>query len=543
MLKEKEDVNLLPNPSFSAVGTEALEIKALYRIVKLIGSAVHLDTALSDILKVLHDTLRMERATLALLDDEHKHLTIRASYGLSIEEEQRGIYNLYEGIYGEVFRTGDPFIVPDIDSEPLFLNRTGSRQMFSKTKLSFIGVPVLLKEKPVGVLSVDRLFGLEISLEEDVRFLTVLSALIAQFLNLNQTIRQDRQKLVSENQSLKARLHARHKKHYILGKSKVMQEVFWSIERVAPSRASVLLLGESGTGKELAAQAIHEASTRRENSFIKINCAALPENLLESELFGHEKGAFTGADGAREGRFELADKGTLFLDEIGEMPLSLQAKLLRVLQEQQFERLGSNRTINVDARIIAATNVSLEKAVLNGTFRNDLYYRLNVVPLVLPPLRERKDDIPLLADFFLKSSNKRNDKNVRMTREFLDLMTDYDWPGNVRELQNLMERLVILSTGDMLSVHDLPGYFLQPPAERIIPDREEPSLPLRMTEQRTADNNDIPRSLQELEREQVVAALKRHGWIQARAARELGLTQRQIGYRVKKFNLKRPVLY
>lgn len=215
---------------------------------------------------------------------------------------------------------------------------------------------------------------------------------------------------------------------------------------------------------------------------------------------------------------------------------------MRVLQEQQFERLGSNRTINVDVRIIAATNVSLEKAVANGSFRNDLYYRLNVVPIVLPPLRERKDDIPLLADFFLKASNKRNDKNVRMTREFLDLMTDYDWPGNVRELQNLMERLVILSTGDMLSVHDLPGYFLQPPGERLIPDREEPTRPLQMHEQRMTENGS-PRSLQELEREQVEAALKRHGWVQARAARELGLTQRQIGYRIKKFSLKRPTLY
>ncbi len=545
MLKEKEDASLFPNQSFASESTEVLEIKALYRIVKLIGSAIHLDTALSAILKVLHDTLRMERATLTLLDDKQEHLTIRASYGLSIKEEQRGIYNLDEGIYGKVFRTGSPFIVPDINSEPLFLNRTGSRQMLSKTKLSFIGVPILLKEKPVGVLSVDRLFGLEISLEEDVRFLTVLATLISQFLNLNQAIRQDREKLVLENQSLKERLHARHKKHYIIGQSKTMQEVFWSIERVAPSRASVLLLGESGTGKELAAQAIHEASPRRDKAFVKINCAALPENLLESELFGHKKGAFTGADGTREGRFELAHKGSLFLDEIGEMPLPLQAKLLRVLQEQQFERLGSNRTINVDVRIIAATNVSLEKSVLEGTFRNDLYYRLNVVPVVLPPLRKRKDDIPLLADFFLKASNKRNDKKVRMTTEFLDLMTDYDWPGNVRELQNLMERLVILSTGDMLSVHDLPGYFLQPPNERLMQNRGESTLPPQVTDMtgQGINVNGPPRSLQELEREQVEVTLKRHGWVQARAARELGLTQRQIGYRIKKFNLKRPALY
>lgn len=536
MLKEKEDDRLFPVNSFT---TEALEIKALYRIVKLIDAAVHLDTVLSAVLKVLHDTLRMERATLALLDEEQKRLTIRASYGLSIEEEQRGTYNPDEGIYGQVFSTGSPFIVPDVNSEPLFLNRTGARRMFSKTRISFIGVPVLLGEKPVGVLSVDRLFDEEISLEEDVSFLTVLATLIAQFLSLNRAIRQDRQKLVQENRSLKARLHSRHKKHYIIGQCKAMQEVFRNIELVAPSRASVLLLGESGTGKELAAQAIHEASPRRDNPFVQINCAALPETLLESELFGHEKGAFTGADGTRAGRFELADKGTLFLDEIGEMPLQLQAKLLRVLQEQQFERLGSNRTLKVDVRIIAATNISLEKAVIDGSFRNDLYYRLNVVPVVLPPLRERKEDIPLLLDYFLKASNKRNGKNVRMSRDFLDLLIDYNWPGNVRELQNLMERLVILSTGDILSLNDLPEYFLNPPTEQKEPEEVKPSISDRITAHQEVPG--IPRSLKDLEREQVEAALFRHGWVQARAARELGLTQRQIGYRIKKFNLKRPV--
>ncbi|MCW5213337.1 sigma 54-interacting transcriptional regulator, partial [Desulfobulbus sp. TB] len=425
------------------------------------------------------------------------------------------------------------------NSEPLFLNRTGARRMFSKTRISFIGVPVLLGEKPVGVLSVDRLFDEEISLEEDVSFLTVLATLIAQFLSLNQAIRRDRQKLGQENQSLKARLHSRHKKHYIIGQCKAMQEVFRNIELVAPTQASVLLLGESGTGKELAARAIYEASPRKDKPFVQINCAALPETLLESELFGHEKGAFTGADGTRAGRFELADQGTLFLDEIGEMPLLLQAKLLRVLQEQQFERLGSNRILKVDVRIIAATNISLEKAVIDGSFRNDLYYRLNVVPVVLPPLRERKEDIPLLLDYFLKASNKRNGKNVRMSRDFLDLLIDYNWPGNVRELQNLMERLVILSTGDILSLNDLPEYFLNPPIEQKEPEEVKPSISDRITAHQEAPG--IPRSLKDLERKQVESALCRHGWVQARAARELGLTQRQIGYRIKKFNLKRPV--
>ncbi len=516
---------------------EALELKALYRIINFIGSAAHLDTALSAILKVLHDTLRMERATLALLDENNRHLTIRGSYGLSVEEEQRGVYSLDEGVYGQVFSTVSPFIVPDVRSEPLFLNRTGARRKISKTKIAFIGVPVVLGEVPVGVLSVDRLFGNDVSFEEDVRFLTVVATLIAQFLSLNRAIRRDRQQLVQENISLKAQLHNRHKKHYIIGHSKPMQEVFWSIERVAPSKATVLLLGESGTGKELVAQAIHEASPRRNKPFIKINCAALPETLLESELFGHEKGAFTGAAGTRIGRFELADNGTLFLDEIGEMPLLLQAKLLRVLQEQQFERLGSARTVSVDVRIIAATNVRLEDAVAAGSFRNDLYFRLNVVPIVLPPLRERRGDTTLLLDNFLQLSNKRNNKNIRMSKDFLDFLREYEWPGNVRELQNLMERLVILSTEDVLRVEDLPAHIVHPVA-RVQGDRE-PAVP-SSSFMRTTTMPQRRKSLQDVEREQVEAALIRHGWVQARAARELGLTQRQIGYRMKKFRLRRP---
>ena len=517
--------------------TEALEVKALYRIVKLIDAAVHLDTALSAILKVLHDTLRMERATLALLDEEGQKLAIRASYGLTIEEEQRGVYRLDEGVCGKVFSSASPFIVPDVSSEPLFLNRTGARPLFSKTKISFIGVPVLLGEQPVGVLSVDRLFGLDISFEEDVRFLTVVATLIAQFLSLNQAIRRDRQQLVQENLSLKAQLHERHRRHCIIGHSKAMQEVFWSIERVAPSQATVLLLGDSGTGKEMAAQAIHEASPRRDRPFVKINCAALPEALLESELFGHEKGAFTGAGGTRIGRFEMADKGTLFLDEIGEMPLPLQSKLLRVLQEQQFERLGSNRTISVDVRIIAATNVSLHEAVTQGSFRNDLYYRLNVVPIILPALRERREDIPLLVDYFLKASNQRNKKSLRMSRDFLEAMTAYDWPGNVRELQNVVERLVILSAGDLLRLEDLPDCFFAPKAVAVAPHA---AVTAAMPAAAPPAAPPQRRKLEDIEREQVEAALLRHGWVQARAARELGLTQRQIGYKIQKFGLVRP---
>jgi Nif-specific regulatory protein len=516
--------------------TAVLEVEALHRIAQLISTVVHFDSTLSAILQVLHDTLRMERATLVLLDGRTGNLTIRASYGLSVQEEQRGVYGIHEGVVGRVFNSGSPFIVPDINSEPLFLNRTGARNQIRKSTTSFIGVPVVLKGKVEGVLTVDRLFGPEISFKEDVRFLTVLSTLIAQFLSLHLAIRKDRAQLAEENRNLKAELHGRFSRHYIIGHSKPMQEVFWTIEKVAPSSATVLLTGESGTGKELVARGIHQASKRKEKPFIRVNCAALPENLLESELFGHEKGAFTNAVVTKPGRFELADSGTLFLDEIGELPLSLQAKILRVLQERQFERLGSTRTLVVDVRILAATNVDLDDAVKNGRFRGDLFYRLNVVPITLPSLRERPEDIPLLLDHFLQASNKRNGKKIRMSRELLDYLIKYDWPGNVRELQNLVERLVILAEDDVLGINDLPD-SVRSTGRKTLPLSApvEPFAGAAALRQETSY-----RSLEELERREIDRALRRNGWVQARAARELGLTQRQIGYKIKKYGLTRP---
>jgi Nif-specific regulatory protein len=530
-----------PAPA-SSIPLEALKIQALSEICQLIGEAAHLDTALARVFQVLHDILRMDRATLVLLDPHRQRLEIKASYGLTIEEERRGIYGLSEGICGQIFQSGSPCVVPDINSEPLFLNRTGARTTISKDQLSFIGVPVLIAQKPVGVLTVDRLFGPEISFKEDVSFLSVLATLISQFLALHQAIDRKEKRLVEENRSLKAELHGRFNRHYIIGQSRPMQEVFATIEKVAPSRATALLLGESGTGKELVARAIHEASPRRDKNFIKINCAALPENLLESELFGHEKGAFTGATASRAGRFELADGGTLFLDEIGELPLSLQAKLLRVLQEHQFERLGGTRTLEVDVRIIAATNVNLEDAVTGGTFRNDLYYRLNVLPFQLPPLRERKSDIPILLNHFLRASNERNGKEVELSQEVLDFLMHYNWPGNVRELQNLIERLVILTDKSILYKSDLPKemgvtwHQETTPASSV----KTPESLQGHNANATLSNHPALHSLEELERAEIKAALLRNGWVQARAARDLGLTQRQIGYRIKKFNLDRP---
>jgi len=525
-------MNIKKNSTGSRI--ETLKINALSETCKLIGRAVHLETTLQLILKVLHDSLQMERATLVLLDSGAHHLSIRASYGLTVEEEQRGVYGLSEGICGQIFQSGMPCVVPDITKEPLFLNRTKARSKISKKSLSFIGVPIEADGATVGVLTVDRLFGPEISFEEDISFLEILVTIIGQFLMLHKAINQQKEKLAAENRSLKAELHGRFSKHYIIGNSMPMQKVYRNIEKVAPSRATALLLGESGTGKELVARAIHEASPRKGAPFIKVNCAALPENLLESELFGHDKGAFTGATATKPGRFELADGGTIFLDEIGEMSLFLQAKLLRVLQEKQFERLGSTRTLTVDVRVIAATNADLESLVSKGMFRADLFYRLNVVPLRLPALRERREDIPLLLDHFLSGSNKRNGREIRLTQDTLTHLTDYSWPGNVRELQNLVERMVILSEQDIVDVKKIQDHLDSLP-------RLEPVKEISRKEQTTEANISRPASfLADLERQEIETALRRNGWVQARAAKELGLTQRQIGYRIKKLGLVKP---
>ncbi len=514
--------------------TQGIELLALHRITELIGSAVDLDTTLENVLQVVNDTLKMQRATLLLYDSVRQSLAIKASCGLSEEEELRGVYRPNEGVIGQIFRTRSPFVVPDIKSEPLFLNRTGARSAVTRDKVSFLGVPVMVKGEPEGVLTVDRLFGDEVSFDEDIRFLTVLSTLIAQFLTLHKEIEKKEAKLLEENESLKAKIHQIHDGHYIIGHSKPMQEVFGIIDKISKSDATALLLGESGTGKELVARAIHESSGRSKKAFIKINCAALPETLLESELFGHEKGAFTGAHATRPGRFELADGGSIFLDEIGEMPLSLQAKMLRVLQEKQFERIGGTKTFKVDVRVVAATNVSLEEAVSQGNFRADLYYRLNVVPIVLPPLRERKDDIPLLFNHFLVKSNKRNGKNLKMTSELLDFLMNYDWPGNVREMQNLVERMVILAEGDRITMKDLPPQIHNPSSLGGFEDNKA------IVATRSHEiAGPVKKSLSEIEKEEVKAALIRNGWVQVRAARELGLTQRQMGYRIKKYGLNR----
>ncbi len=516
-----------------------IELETLWEISKLVGSALDLDITLEKVLKILNEKLHMERATLLLLDESGQILRIKASVGLSPEQEHRGIYRISEGVCGKVASTATPFVVKDVESEPLFLNKTGARTNIKKGRISFIGVPIVVNNHVVGVLTVDRLFGANISFEEDVNFLTVVATLIGQFLMLHNAINLRHAHLIEENRSLKAELNSRYSFSNIVGNSKALTDLFRLIKKVAPSDVTILIMGESGTGKELVARAIHKNSPRASGPFIKVNCAALPETLLESELFGHVKGAFTGAVTRRIGRFEAAHGGTLFLDEIGEMPASLQSKLLRAIQEREFERVGSTRTISVDVRIIAATNRNLEEAVRKGEFRQDLYYRLNIVPIVIPPLRERKADILPLVDHFLRKSNRRHRRRTSLSKEVMDVFTSYDWPGNVRELENLIERLVIISEKGHITPKDLPLYML--PELMYVKHNGNRGGSDKSVSRGESDPVHVKlRTLQEIEREEIISALSRNGWIQTKAAKELGLTQRQIGYRIKKYNIRPP---
>ncbi len=500
---------------------KTVEITALYEISKLLGSSLNLKSNLRGVMRVLSEYLDMKRGTVALRSNNE--VSIIAAHGMSEEEIKRGRYKLGEGIIGRVAKLGSPIVIPNIGDEPLFLNKTGTRKMIKKDNIAFLCVPIKFKNEILGVLSVDRLFGSKvISFEEDLRLLKIIASLVAQSVKLHMEVEKEREAFLEEKENLKRQLKGKYRVKNIIGQSDSMQEVFEAVHRVAPSKANVLLRGESGTGKELVAKAIHYMSPRAKGPFIKFNCASIPEGLLESELFGHEKGAFTGAITMRKGKFELADGGTIFLDEIGDLPVTLQPKILRVLQEKEFEKVGGERTTKVDVRLIAATSRNLEELVSSGRFREDLYYRLNVVPIFLPSLRERKEDIPVLTDFFLNRYNEENKKSVKITPDVLNVFMDYDWPGNVRELENTIERLVVMISGKVITKSD---------------------LPLNIRDQSIKSKYGIQikdallSTIEDIEKAKILDALKNSGWIQAKAARALGITPRQRGYKIKKYGI------
>jgi Nif-specific regulatory protein len=493
---------------------QELELNTLFQISGIIGRILDLDHTLESILEILSRSLSMERATVTLRDPATGLLRIRASHGLNADEKQRGIYQAGEGVTGTIFSSAQPFVVPDVGKEPLFLNKTRARDL-SKESVAFTGVPILLQGEPIGVLSVDRLFDREIGFEEDIRFLSILAALIAQFVAVNREVEKREKNLLTENRFLKAEVSEKYNHFFAVGVSPAMQALKQTIAKVSPSKASVLLLGESGTGKTLTARIIHELSGQARGPFVKVNCASLPDNLIESELFGYEKGAFTGASETKRGRFEDAETGSIFLDEIGELPMAVQSKLLRFLQDHEFERLGSTKTRRLEVRIIAATNQDLSRNVKQGAFRSDLFYRLNVFPIAIPPLRERRSDVPLLANYFLEKTAKAYGRRLSFAPAAVEALLNYSWPGNVRELENLIEWLAIMADGPVIEPELLPGNLSTRP-------------------KREAGDS----TLESMERQLVIEALERNGWVQQRAAKDIGLSMRQMGYRVKKFRLE-----
>jgi Nif-specific regulatory protein len=496
------------------------ELSMLFEISQILDSSLDLRTVVEPVLEVITRSLGMKFATLTLLNRQTGEISIEAAYGLSASQKRRGRYKLGEGITGKVIQSGKPAIVPRISEEPLFLDKTGARRSHETGDLSFLCVPIKMGRETVGALSADRLASAAPALHEDARSLSIVASLIAQAVRLRQSAQEERERLMEENLRLQDELKDKFRPSNIIGNSKAMQEVYHLISQVSTSDTTVLLRGESGTGKELVAHAIHYASSRAAKPIIKVNCAALPEGVIESELFGHEKGAFTGALASRKGRFELAQGGTLFLDEIGDLSPAMQIKLLRVLQEREFERVGGTTTIKTDVRLIAATNRDLEMLIQREHFRQDLYYRLNVFPVHIPPLRERRTDILLLADYFAERYSLKNHKNVRrISTPAIDMLMAYHWPGNVRELENCIERAVVLSDDDVIHGHHLPPTLQTAEASGTVP---------RGTLRATLDR---------IERELLVEALKSSRGNMAMAAASLGITERIMGLRVRKYNV------
>ncbi len=493
----------------------AVYLALLHDIARILSTTPDVKESLDKVLMLLSERLHMMQGTITLLSPRTGRLSIESSHGLKPSERSRGHYMPGEGIIGHVVQSGRPMYISRVSEEPRFLNRTRSRNL-SRGDVSYICVPISLNRQVVGALSVDRLLTDEQRLEEEEDLLFIIATLLG-------FAAWESQRRMDEKNAQPGRPRG------FIGSSEPMRLVYAQILQVAQSQATVFLQGESGTGKDLAARAIHAASPRADGRFESLNCAALPESLVESELFGHEKGAFTGALSVRRGRFEMADGGTLFLDEVGELSLMAQAKLLRVLQDRSFERLGGSATLRVDVRVITATNRNLEKMVAEGTFRRDLYYRLNVFPITLPPLRERQDDIlPLASHFVNKFAAEAGRDDVRLSLAAMDMLQRHPWPGNIRELENAMERAVLLlgRGKNLILPRHLPSElhaYAGKTAER--------------GGRRGSSTGTLQEHLEELERACIEDAMEASGGQVVRAAEALGLTQRILGLRLKKYGI------
>ncbi|HWR01280.1 MAG TPA: sigma 54-interacting transcriptional regulator [Chlorobaculum sp.] len=528
---------------------EQSSISLLAEVSRTVNNEEDISKVLRLVLFILSEHMNMLRGMVTILNRGTDEIVINESFGLTEEQSQRGRYKVGEGIIGQVVETGKPAVVPRINEEPLFLDRTKSRSREKKEELCFICVPIKAGTEIIGTLSADRRISApsvdgtakkakaeearKDILQYYVDLLSIIAAMISQAVRLKQLDAEEesepsRQRQPQSHSTTFPHLDEEYETEFteierpanIIGNSKPMMSLFRMIDKISKTSATALILGESGVGKELVANAIHFKSLRAGKPFIKFNCAALPESIVESELFGHEKGAFTGASSLRQGRFELANTGTIFLDEVGELSLSIQAKLLRIIQEKEFERLGGTKTIKTDVRIIAATNRNLEEQIREGSFREDLFYRLNIFPITVPPLRERKTDILLLADYFVEKFNPLNHKGIRrISTTSIDMLMRYHWPGNVRELQNCIERAVILSEDNVIH-----GYHLPPSLQTA----ESSGTPY---------TGDLQQKLDAIENEMIIEALKRTKGNMSKAAAQLGLSDRIMGLRMKKFDI------
>ena len=504
-------------------GQSEKELDILYQISQAAATHPHtVSELLIEVLDIMETELSVSRGTFTLRKPDTEIFVIEASRGLTTEEKKRGQYKLGEGITGRVAQTGQSALIPDISKDPRFLNLTKSR---TGNPTAFICVPVICRKAVIGTMSIDLSITTDLeALRRYQRFLELVANILAEAVASIREELEEREGLISENERLRRQLGDRYRMHNIIGNCSSMRSVYEQIVQVANSTATVLIRGESGTGKELVARAIHYGSERRNNAFVSVNCAALPENLIESELFGHEKGAFTGATQQRKGRFEMANGGTIFLDEIGDISPAVQVRLLRVLQERTFERVGSSESVSVNVRVLAATSRNLEKEIADQTFREDLYYRLNVFPIILPPLRERRSDIMLLADHFLQKYGEMYGKSIkRISTAAINMMMAYHWPGNVRELENCLERAVLMASDEVIH-----GYNL-PPSLQTSEETQTSIFP--------KEGADLKTMVESYEKEIIIDSLKKHRGNAAATARYLNTTQRIVNYRVQKLGI------
>jgi Nif-specific regulatory protein len=529
----------------SATPWQKHEVALLREIARLMGKSLNPEKVIREMLHLLSEWLGLNRGRVLLLADqqtEHRkdgppgRLTIRYAYGLTPEEIQKGRFSPGEGLTGRVFSTGQLCVVQDIDQDPDYLYRTIERSQLPTETVAFIALPIQQESKTIGVLAVQRLRSRQRALNDDIEILKTIATLIGQVLRIHEEVARRTASLQAENQTLRQQLQRYDGQHGILGNSAPMLTCLSQVERLGPTDISVLILGESGTGKEVFARALHNASARKNAPFVKVNCAAIPESLFESEMFGYEKGAFTGASNAQQGRFEQAQGGTLFLDEVGEIPLAQQSKLLRVLQDRTVTRVGGRKETTLDIRVLTATNRNLSQEVSQGHFRLDLFYRLSVVSMKLPSLRERGADIALLISHYLHQASLTYQRTVRLKPEALAMLSHYEWPGNIRQLQNLMTRLVLMSSREEIGCEDIRQHL----AEEVMLRPAAPFTTPSPETQRPAHEGGLTRAYFEVNSHDNAAlrsALETAKGNKSKAAQGLGLTRRQFIYRLEKLGI------